>query len=70
MISYIADFLLHKKILPFAFSINKKIPINKCEFENTIEVTIFKIGNELFQHQIARIISFLVSFTDTMKKFN
>jgi hypothetical protein len=62
--------LLHKKILPSAFSFNKKMPINKCEFENTIKVTIIKIGNDLFQRQIAWIISFLVSFTDTMKKSN
>jgi hypothetical protein len=52
-----AVFLPHKKILPSAFSFNKKIPINKCEFENSIKDTIFKIGNELSPHQVAGIIS-------------
>ena len=62
--------VLHKKILPSAFSFNKKIPINKYEFENTIKVTIFKIGKDLFQRQIAWIISFVMLLTDTMKKSN
>jgi len=63
-----AVFLPHKKILPSAFSFNKKIPINKCEFENNIKDTIFKIGNVHSPHQVAGIISFLLFFADKMKK--
>jgi hypothetical protein len=59
--------LSHKKILPFVFSFNKKIPINKCEFENNIKDTIFKIGNEHSPHQVAGIISFLLFFADKME---
>jgi hypothetical protein len=59
--------LPHKKILSLAFSFKKKIPINKCEFENSIKDRIFKIGDEHSPHQVARIISILLPFADKME---